>query len=122
MTTLSEEMTDLTESTLRKLNEFVDHFKKLHETLDDHEHCLRHHAEEIENRGTKYDMLVCRSSIDRCAAKDDVKKDLIELQKAITMHSNKLESLGMTGPGSPKSGPGHRNSNNSLRAGRQVSG
>eukprot|EP00929_Paragymnodinium_shiwhaense_P040557 TRINITY_DN21164_c0_g1_i1.p1 TRINITY_DN21164_c0_g1~~TRINITY_DN21164_c0_g1_i1.p1 ORF type:complete len:731 (-),score=226.98 TRINITY_DN21164_c0_g1_i1:70-2262(-) len=99
---LNKQVEDLTESTVRKLSEFVDHFSKLHETLDDHEHCLRHHAEEMENRGTKYDLLVCRSQIDRCANKDEMFRELNEVKKAITWQSSKLEGLsGLAGGGGP---------------------
>jgi len=96
----------LRETVLRKLNEFVDHLSKLHETLDDHEHCIRHHAEEIENRGTKYDLLVCRSQIDRCSLKEDVSRELVEMKQSITWQSSKIESfsLGVGAGGGGRSG------------------
>merc|ERR1719473_860585 len=63
---VSNNIEALKDKVCAKLNEFVDHFGKVQETIDDHEHCLRHHAEELENRATKYDLLVQQNRIDRC--------------------------------------------------------
>jgi len=82
--------------TVLKLNEFVDHVGKLHETIDDHEHCLRHHAEEIENRSTKYDLLLCQSQIDKCVATEDWTSELQDLKKVINWQTNKIENFGLS--------------------------
>mmetsp|Transcript_75733 Transcript_75733/g.214063 ORF Transcript_75733/g.214063 Transcript_75733/m.214063 type:complete len:667 (-) Transcript_75733:70-2070(-) len=79
-----------------KLDEFVDHFAKLHVTIDDHEHCLRHHAEEIENRSTKYDLLVCQNQIDKCGMKDDIMRETAEIRKVVNWQSSKIGTFGLT--------------------------
>jgi len=81
--------------TIIKLNEFVDHIVKLHETIDDHEHCLRHHAEEIENRSTKYDLLLCQSQIDKCVNTEQYGEDLGDLKKVVAWQTNKIENFGL---------------------------
>jgi len=102
---------NLQDRVLRKLNEFVDHFAKVHEVMDDHEHALRHHAEEIENRGTKYDLLVCRSHIDRCAFKDEVANEFGEIRKVITLQAARLEAAqGKQGGHSRANSPGAQSS------------
>jgi len=85
-----------------KLNEFVDHFGKLHETIDDHEHCLRHHAEEIENRSTKYELLTCQHQVDRCALKDEFNRETTEMKKLLDWQSNKIESFSLMGASQAK--------------------
>jgi len=81
--------------TVLKLNEFVDHVGKLHETIDDHEHCLRHHAEEIENRSTKYDLLLCQSQIDKCVSQDEYSVELQDMKKVMSWQTSKIETLGL---------------------------
>lgn len=94
--------------TILKLNEFVDHVGKLHEAIDDHEHCLRHHAEEIENRSTKYDLLLCQSQIDKCVAQEDYTTEVQDLKKVIAWQTNKIENFGLGGGGGfEKVGRGH---------------
>mmetsp|Transcript_35326 Transcript_35326/g.82033 ORF Transcript_35326/g.82033 Transcript_35326/m.82033 type:complete len:258 (-) Transcript_35326:99-872(-) len=66
-----------------KLNEFLDHFGKVHETIDDHEHCLRHHAEEIENRSTKYELLMCQHQLERCAQRDEFLRETTEMKNLL---------------------------------------
>lgn len=51
---------------LAKFQEMVDHFAKVHQVMNDHEHLLRHHAEELENRCNKYCALLLQTQIDRC--------------------------------------------------------
>merc|ERR1719356_594305 len=92
---VEDELASVQKRFITKLNEFVDHFGKLHETLDDHEHCLRHHAEEIENRTTKYDLFICRNQIDKCALQETFLREVGELKKMLSWHSTKLESLGL---------------------------
>jgi len=81
--------------TTLKLNEFVDHISKLHETIDDHEHCLRHHAEEIENRSTKYDLLLCQNQIDKCVSREDYDAQLADMKGVVSWQTNKIENLGL---------------------------
>lgn len=33
----------------RRLTDFIDHFQKMHDAVEDHEHCIRHHAEDLED-------------------------------------------------------------------------
>lgn len=93
---LSTNLESLQTHTVLKMNEFVDHFGQLHEMLDDHEHCLKHHAEELENRSTKYDLLVCQGQIEKCAIKDEVDRELSELQKVVGWQTNKIENFGLS--------------------------
>lgn len=79
------------ERVVNKLNEFVDHMGKVHELLDDHEHCMRHHAEELENRTTKYDLLMCQDSVETCNEKID--REIRELQKLVNWQTNKIQSF-----------------------------
>merc|ERR1719498_1282804 len=95
LTALSTLCEGLQTRTILKLNEFVDHISKLHETIDDHEHCLRHHAEEIENRSTKYDLLLCQSQIDKCVAQEQYGVDLGDLKKVVAWQTNKIENFGL---------------------------
>merc|ERR1719158_2167076 len=90
LTGLSNICEGLQTRTILKLNEFVDHVGKLHETIDDHEHCLRHHAEEIENRSTKYDLLLCQSQIDKSVTQDQYAKDLGDLRKVVNWQTNTI--------------------------------
>merc|ERR1712039_814675 len=89
-------MQALQQQVVRKLNEFVDHFGRLHETMDDHEHCLRHHAEEIENRSTKYDFLNAQRLIDQCASKEEFDRESTELKRLMNWQSNKIEGFGLS--------------------------
>jgi len=78
-----------------KLNEFVEHIEKMNTTIQDHEHCLRHHAEEIENRSTKYDLLACRHLVDNCVTKAQFHREFGELKKVVSWHSGKIENFGL---------------------------
>jgi len=89
----------LKETVLHKLNLFRDHFTKLGEVVDDHEHCMRHHAEEIENRSTKYDVLLCQHQIDRCARKEEIGREAAEIRKVLSWQSSKIEALVLTTSG-----------------------
>eukprot|EP00747_Dinoflagellata_sp_TGD_P162749 gnl/TRDRNA2_/TRDRNA2_180695_c0_seq1.p1 gnl/TRDRNA2_/TRDRNA2_180695_c0~~gnl/TRDRNA2_/TRDRNA2_180695_c0_seq1.p1 ORF type:complete len:807 (+),score=165.92 gnl/TRDRNA2_/TRDRNA2_180695_c0_seq1:78-2423(+) len=82
-------------NTLAKMNEFIDHVGKLHETVDDHEHCLKHYGEELENRSTKYDVLICQSHIEKCAVREDIEKQMAELQKVVNWQTSKLSNMGL---------------------------
>merc|ERR1719191_1463185 len=94
--TVSKEIEALKEKVVAKLNEFVDHFAKVQETIDDHEHCLRHHAEELENRATKYDLLVQQNRIDRCPLKEDVDEEFSELKQVVEWQTDKIENFALT--------------------------
>merc|ERR1719487_1503962 len=90
------EMSSLSKRTVAKLNEFVDHFGRVHESIDDHEHCLRHHAEELENRTTKYDLLVQQTRLDRCPLKEDVDEEFSELKQVVEWQTDKIENFALT--------------------------
>merc|ERR1719487_1425355 len=66
-----------------KLNEFSDHFAKLHVTMRDHEHCLTHHAEEIENRATKYGVLTLQNRFENYVTMEKFEKNLEELKRML---------------------------------------
>mmetsp|Transcript_122380 Transcript_122380/g.391547 ORF Transcript_122380/g.391547 Transcript_122380/m.391547 type:complete len:810 (-) Transcript_122380:69-2498(-) len=76
---------------IQEMNARVAEFQIL---LEDHEHALQHHAEELLNRSTKYDLVVCQQRIDHCAIKDKVDKDFKELQETVMWQSSQLEVLG----------------------------
>lgn len=86
---LTVEVTSMQESVTRKLGEFVEHFGVVQESIEDHEHCIRHHAEELEDRGTKYDLLVFKSEVARCGARaNEVEKELGQVKAEV------MQSLG----------------------------
>jgi len=95
MGSLTEDCGELRSQVTVKLNEFCDHFKKVQDAMDDHEHCLRHHAEEIENRASKYDVLICQNQIDKAAKKDDFVREAQELRQMLNWQSGKIESFGL---------------------------
>jgi hypothetical protein len=78
-----------------KLNEFADHFTKIHETIDDHEHCFKHHAEQIENRSTKHDVYLFQTQFDKFCLKEDVVREVAELRKVSLWQSGKIEEFGL---------------------------
>merc|ERR1719161_2906605 len=96
MSSVSQEIEALKEKVVAKLNEFVDHFAKVQETIDDHEHCLRHHAEELENRATKYDLLVQQNRIDRCPLKEEIDEEFSELKQVVEWQTDKIENFALT--------------------------
>lgn len=81
--------------TIIKMNEFVDHLGKLHETIDGHEHCLRHHAEEIENRSTKYELLLSQIQIEKCVEQEQHDAQLADLKQVVTWNTGKIEGMGL---------------------------
>mmetsp|Transcript_39133 Transcript_39133/g.101149 ORF Transcript_39133/g.101149 Transcript_39133/m.101149 type:complete len:662 (-) Transcript_39133:25-2010(-) len=104
----------LEKTLVMKLNMFLDHCGKLQEAMDDHEHCLTHHAEELENRGTKYDVLICQKQIDRCTRKEEFNRELAEIKKVLNWQSEKIGSFGlMSMGGGPQ--PAKKDSRKSLR-------
>jgi len=92
---LSKENDDLRLKVVSKLKDFVEHIEKMHVGMQDHEHALRHHAEEIENRSTKYDLLICRNQVDKCASKDEFNREFGELKKIVNWQSGKIENFGL---------------------------
>lgn len=76
---------------MQEMNARVAEFQIL---LEDHEHALQHHAEELLNRSTKYDLVVCQQRLDHCASKDKVDKEFKELQETVTWQSAQFEILG----------------------------
>jgi len=96
----------LRQTAVGKLNQFVDHFAKIHESINDHEHCLRHHAEEIENRCTKYDILACQRQIDTSVLKDDFVRETSELRQLLEWQEGKIEAFGLiSGSGASRGKP-----------------
>eukprot|EP00928_Gymnodinium_smaydae_P064997 TRINITY_DN481_c0_g6_i1.p1 TRINITY_DN481_c0_g6~~TRINITY_DN481_c0_g6_i1.p1 ORF type:complete len:795 (-),score=156.45 TRINITY_DN481_c0_g6_i1:490-2802(-) len=90
---ISDSRSAFESTTLNKLNQFADHFTSIQEVIEDHEHCIRHHAEDLEDRSTKYDLLVCRAHVDRCVPQEDFDRELFELKKVITLNSSRLEMM-----------------------------
>jgi len=88
---LAIRLTALQDNVIRKLTDVAAHFSKVQEVIEDHEHVIRHQVEEIENRATKYDLLLCRTQLDRCALKDERKREIDELKKAVEMHGNRID-------------------------------
>jgi len=86
---------DLQTQVAVKLNEFVEHFIKVHENIDDHEHCLRHHAEELENRSTKYELLTIQYQVDRCALKEEFTKETTELKRVQDWVTGRINSFAL---------------------------
>eukprot|EP00405_Crypthecodinium_cohnii_P026644 CAMPEP_0206492482 /NCGR_PEP_ID=MMETSP0324_2-20121206/46138_1 /ASSEMBLY_ACC=CAM_ASM_000836 /TAXON_ID=2866 /ORGANISM="Crypthecodinium cohnii, Strain Seligo" /LENGTH=734 /DNA_ID=CAMNT_0053974913 /DNA_START=103 /DNA_END=2304 /DNA_ORIENTATION=+ len=119
--TVKNENDTLRDQVLRKLNMFRDHFMKLGEVLDDHEHCLRHHAEELENRSSKYDVLLCQHQLDRCARKDDINREISEIRKLLGWQSSKIEALNLTTSGLSAVSPMRRRRAGGKRAGSTSS-
>jgi len=92
---ISRDNDDLRWKVAEKLNEFVLHLEKVHTKIYDHEHCLKHHAEEIENRSTKFDLLICRNQIEKCVSQDEFHREFGELKKIVNWQSGKLENSGL---------------------------
>lgn len=90
----TEQRLELQKETIDKIVEMNGRTKEFQIILQDHEHALQHHAEELLNRSTKYDLVVCQQRIDACAIKDKVDKDLKELQSTVEWQSSQLEILG----------------------------
>jgi len=76
---------------MQELNARVGEFQVL---LEDHEHALQHHAEELMNRSTKYDLVVCQQRLDQCATRHKVDKDFKELQTRVEWATTQLEVMG----------------------------
>jgi len=80
-------------ATSETLDTHMNRLTDIRNMLDDHEHCLRHHAEEILNRSTKYDMVCLQQKVDQCAIKEKVEADLEALNKTVTWQSVRLEDV-----------------------------
>jgi len=92
---LATDLSNLNVTAVSKMNELIGHFAKLHDMFKDHEQALRIQSEELENRGTKYDILLCQTQIDRCAIKDDVDRDITELKSTAEWQTKKIEHFGL---------------------------
>jgi len=90
---LSRENDDFREKMVVKLTTFADLIGKVQTEMWSHEHCLQHHAEEIENRSTKYDMLVCRNEVEKCVLKRDFQRELGDIQRTVSWQSGKIENF-----------------------------
>jgi len=91
--TLKAEIETLTQRCTTKLADFITHFAKVQEMLGDHEHCLVHHAEELENRPTKYDLLVCQDFMETCVGKDEFDREVKELKSLTSWQTGKIEAF-----------------------------
>eukprot|EP00746_Dinoflagellata_sp_MGD_P162583 gnl/MRDRNA2_/MRDRNA2_90204_c0_seq2.p1 gnl/MRDRNA2_/MRDRNA2_90204_c0~~gnl/MRDRNA2_/MRDRNA2_90204_c0_seq2.p1 ORF type:complete len:692 (+),score=174.72 gnl/MRDRNA2_/MRDRNA2_90204_c0_seq2:63-2138(+) len=91
------ETSGLKNKCVSKLNEFSDHFAKVHKTMRDHEHCLTHHAEEIENRATKYGVLTLQNRFDQYVQIQKYEHDQDGLKQTLDWQSSQLEALCMGG-------------------------
>jgi hypothetical protein len=106
--TTNRDIAALQKKLTSKLNEFVDHFGKLHETADDLEHCLKHHAEEIENRSTKYDVLLCQNQIDKLCSKEEFVREVSDLRSVTLWQTSKIEAFGLAAEAGAASNKGSR--------------
>lgn len=91
------ETSGLKNKCVSKLNEFSDHFAKVHKTMRDHEHCLTHHAEEIENRATKYGVLTLQNRFDSYVPQQKYDSDQEDLKRTVEWQASQLEALCMGG-------------------------
>lgn len=87
------DLTDFKTQSTIKIEEFFERLMDLESMLNDHEHCLEHHGEELLNRSTKYDMITCQQRIDKCALKERLETEIKELQKTLNWQHVKLENL-----------------------------
>jgi len=76
-----------------KLSELVTRLVEYQTILEDHEHALQHQAEELLNRSTKYDLMLCERRIDDCALREKVDGEVKDLQNMARWQSAKLEKL-----------------------------
>jgi hypothetical protein len=84
---------DLREMVTHKLREMVERIRVLQSIFTDHEHALQHHAEEMLNRSTKYDIVLVNNRIDLCARKDKVESEIKEIMTKLTWQNGKMEQL-----------------------------
>lgn len=89
-----EALAHLSRDSTLKFQELVARLSELQLILADHEHAMQHHAEELLNRSTKYDLVVCQQRIDKCAIRDKVDVELKELQRTVAWQNAQLEYLG----------------------------
>lgn len=81
------------ESTV-KFQELVSRLKEFQVILEDHEHALQHHAEELLNRATKYDFVSCTQKIEQCAIREKVEAELKDLNETVKWQMAQLEVMG----------------------------
>lgn len=104
---LQEHTFDSEQKVVYKLNDFVAHMEKVHDVIDSHEHCLRHHAEELANRSTKYQLLLLQAQVDACLGREEFDTEAKAIKKLITANTSKLDNMSMSSrmrraPGKPK--------------------
>jgi len=97
---ISSRVDSLRLQTNSKIGDVTGTLANLQKVVDEHEHCLHHHAEELQNRSTKSDFQICQTHISKAALKDDVDHDLKELQKVVSWQTNKIEDFGLVSLGS----------------------
>jgi len=88
-----QDFSEFKEVQTKKIEESFDRMQELEASIFAHEHALEHWAEEIANRSTKYDLMVCSARIDNCAIKDKVDAELQALHKTVSWQSVKMEKL-----------------------------
>ncbi|CAE8607187.1 unnamed protein product, partial [Polarella glacialis] len=81
----------LSQKSTHKIEEVVTRLSEFQVIMQDHEHALEHHAEELNNRATKYDITVCREKIEHCALRERVEKELKDIKSTLSWQSSKLE-------------------------------
>lgn len=87
-------LVELRDECTKKLQELVERVGEFQVILEDHEHVLQHHAEELLNRSTKFDLVVVQQRVDKCALREKVKADMKELQIKVEWALTQLEQLG----------------------------
>lgn len=95
VTNNSEYMKEIKKVTGLKFEELVNRMLEFQNIIEDHEHALQHQAEEMLNRTTKYDLMLCERRIDDCALREKVDADISELRGMTQWQSVKLEKLGV---------------------------
>jgi len=83
----------LTEASTQKFEEVVKRLYEFQKIMESHEHALKHQAEELSNRATKYDLVVHTQRIDVCAIKSKVESEFVELGDIIKWQTQKIEEI-----------------------------
>jgi len=83
----------LTEASTQKFEEVVKRLCEFQNIMESHEHALKHQAEELSNRATKYDLVLHTHRIDVCAIKSKVESEFVELGDIIKWQTQKIEEI-----------------------------
>ncbi|CAK0895724.1 unnamed protein product [Prorocentrum cordatum] len=84
----SEDFSDLGTSVAEKFGELVERVTQLQSVFQVHEHALRHHAEEMLNRCTRYDIMMCHEQIGKCVTSGTLQQLKVHLDK---VHARQAE-------------------------------